>query len=664
MKNLFKVTLNIFFLLSAPAFSKTSFTSDDIFDLPLEELMQHQISSVTKKLQPIEDTPAAAYVITAQDIQRAGVTSIAEALRLAPGVEVAAIDNSKWAVSIRGFNSRLSDKLLVLLDGHSVQPPLYPGTVWESFDIPLELIERIDILRGAGAAFWGKNAVNGVVNIITKSAHDSVGGKVNIVVGTTQKLIATGRYGWTIDDLTSFSINAYSRKAEGSRPARSVSEIDDNWESRRLDLRLDKELANGRALIQAGIFSTQNGGEVISADFSGGVSTILDDAKSHGVHLQAMLEHETGDSLHTFQFFIEQMTTDFQTYKDTRKAIDLEYQQQVELFQIHDFTWGAGYRLWSDGNEASPYVSIDGGVKTSALASLFFQDDISLFDDDVILTLGARVEKKRERDHEFQPNIRLLWTPDDENSLWAAVSRVKRIPTRGEEDGRVSLQTGSIATFGLSVIKEVNSLKSEELEALDFGWRRQWSPSFSTDLAGFIYNYNDLRSTGIPVPAGFPPTHLAIMISNMTKAHNTGVELSSEWLPRHDWQFKLNYSWINTHFTNLDPLGAQASAFSNTSPKNQISLQASHQFNHKLEWSSFLRYTDNIRISAPANKFNIPSYINLNMRLNYKVNEQFSFSIIGKNILNASHQEFINDTYTMPLSEIDRSIYLKLDWSF
>ena len=667
MKNIFKVTLNIFFLLSSPVFSKTSsLTSDDIFGLPLEELMQHQISSVTKKLQAIEDTPAAAYIITAQDIQRAGATSIADALRLAPGVEVGAIDNSKWAVSIRGFNSRLADKLLVLVDGHSIQPPLYPGTVWESFDLPLDLIERIEVLRGAGAAFWGKNAVNGVVNIITKSSHDTVGGEVSLVVGTAQKLISTGSYGWALDSLTSFRVNAYSRRADGSRPARSVSAVDDNWESQRLDLRLDKELANGRALIQAGIFSAQSGGEVLSATFSGGgLDVISEDSKSHGVHLQAMIEHETDNSLHTFQVFIEQMTTDFQTFKDNRKTIDFEYQQQVELFEIHDLTWGTGYRLWKDGNLPSPYVKIDGGIKTSYLANIFFQDDISLFEDEVVLTLGARIEKKQNRDHEFQPNIRLLWTPDNDNSLWAAVSRVKRIPTRGEEDAMVAIRPPSIATFGLAVIKDVSPLKSEELEALDFGWRRQWTPLLSTDLTGFIYNYHDLRSSGILTPAGFPPTHLSLVLTNDTRAHNTGVELSSEWRPRHDWQFKLNYSWISTKFTKSNPL-TSTSEFSEASPKNQISLQASHQFNRKLEWSSFLRYTDNITVTSPGllNGYQIPSYISLNMRLNYKVSEQFNISIVGKDLLESSHQEFINDTYAIPVSDIDRSVYLKLDWSF
>ncbi len=346
--------------------------SDSILQMPLEELLQQQVSSITKKLQKVGDVAAATYVITSKDIAQSGATNIPEALRLAPGVNVAAINNNRWAVSIRGFNSRATDKLLVLVDGRTIYPAFFPGTIWENNEIPLNLIERIEIMRGPAASIWGNNAVNGVINIITKSAHDTVGAQINLKAGTEQHLLATGSYGWVLDDDTSFRVHAYSRNTDDSK-AIFDSDSADSWQSQNLGFRLDKELSQGRLLVQGGAFKTHISDRIIAPRFDSAVDILTDPRKSDGAHLQVMWEqHSASETISTLQGFIEYIDSDFGLAITKRKTMDLEYQQQLKLFSQHDLIWGAGFRLWSDKAESTPYMQMETAQKTSNLVSFFY----------------------------------------------------------------------------------------------------------------------------------------------------------------------------------------------------------------------------------------------------------------------------------------------------
>jgi len=639
---------------------------DDLFQRPLEDLMQQQVSTLTKKLQKVEDTSAAAYIISAQDIARSGATSLPEVLKLAPGVNVAAINNNRWAVSIRGFNSRLSNKLLVLLDGRTIYPSLFPGTVWENNDIPLELIERVEILRGSAAAAWGNNAVNGVINIITKSSHDMIGGQIGVVVGTEQQASGTAIHSWALDENTSFRVHAYGRKTDKSERV-SGGSAPDGWESQNIGFRLDRELNQGRILLQGGAFSSLVEDEIIAPRFDGGIDVLTNDRKNDSAHLQLMWEHFSSNGIsHTFQWFTEFSNGNVAGGEHRRKTLDLEYQQQRTVGNKHDFIWGLGYRLWNDGGPESPYARLISNYKTSHLASIFAQDDISLIPEKLVLSVGARLEQRSDIDKEFQPNVRLLWMPNRLNSLWVAATRAARMTVRSEREAIITLAPPSIETSMLPVVNINNEdLQSEIIKSVDFGWRRQWKSSLSTDLAGFIYHYDNLRSTQLSIPTSFPPTSIPLLVGNGINAQSYGAELSVDWEPRDDWQFTLNYSWLQIESSKDDPAILDATP-DDSSPTNTILLHASHQFNQKVEWSGLLRYVDDVDIVSPVfgfgSAYHIPSYTTLDLKLKYQLDPNLSISVVGQNLLQSSHKEFIDDLSITPATEIQRGVYLKLDW--
>jgi len=639
---------------------------DDLFQLPLEDLMQQQVSTLTKKLQKVDDTSAAAYIISSQDIARSGATSLPEVLRLAPGVNVAAINNNRWAVSIRGFNSRLSNKLLVLLDGRTIYPSLFPGTVWESNDIPLDLIERVEILRGSAAAAWGNNAVNGVINIISKSSHDMIGGQLGVVVGTEQQASGTAIHSWALDENTSFRVHAYGQKT-GKSERVSGGSAPDGWESQNIGFRLDKELNQGRILLQGGAFSSLVEDEITAPRFDGGIDVLTNDRKNESAHLQLMWEHFSPNGMsHTFQAFTEFSKEDFGGGEHQRKTLDLEYQQQLTVGNKHDLIWGLGYRLWNDGGPGSPYAILISNYKTSHLASVFAQDDISLIPEKLVLSVGARLEQRSDIDKEFQPNIRLLWMPDKLNSLWVAATRSARMTARAERESTITLLPPSIETLMLPVVSVSNeNLQSEIIKSVDFGWRSQWTSSLSTDLAGFIYDYDNLRSIQLSMPTSFPPTSIPLIVGNGINAQSYGAELSVDWEPRDDWQFTLNYSWLHVESSKEDPTILDATP-DDSSPTNTISLHASHQFNQKFEWSGSWRYVDDVDVVSPAfgfgGAYHVPSYTTLDLKLKYQLDPNVSLSVVGQNLLQSSHKEFIDDLSITPAAEIQRGVYLKIDW--
>ena len=640
--------------------------NDSVFQMPLEELMQQQVSSITKKLQKVDDVAAATYVITAEDITQSGATNIPEALRLAPGINVAAINNNRWAVSIRGFNSRATDKLLVLIDGRTLYPAFFPGTIWENNEIPLELIERIEIMRGPAVSLWGNNAVNGVINIITKSAHDTVGTNIRLKTGSEQRLLANGSFGWIVDDQTSIRLHAYSRNTDDSK-AVFDSKSADSWQSQNIGFRFDKELSRGRVLVQGGAFNTHVDDRIIAPRFDGAVDILTGGRKSDSAHMQAMWEqHSDEGTIHTLQGFVEYVSSDLGLGISKRKTVDIEYQQQLKLLARHDLIWGTGFRLWNDQAESTPYMQMSESKKTSHLASFFIQDDISLIPDALVLTLGSRVEQRTDIDTAFSPNIRLLWTPNKENSLWVAASKAVRQPTRAESDTKLVIAPASSATSFLPVIKESNQpLKSEQLQAFDFGWRRQWKPSLTTDLAGFIYDYDDLRSTHTVAPTSSPPTFIPLIVSNALNVRNYGAELSTKWEPSRDWQFTFNYSWKKTK-ADYDGAGL-FTPFVDSTPKNSLSLQFYHQINASWKLSGLFRYVDNIDVLSPlrdnGNAYHVPSYSTLDLKVNYQLSPNINFSITGKNLLESSHKEFIDDLFSSPAAEIQRSIYVGLEWN-
>jgi len=601
-------------------------------------------------------------VITADDIRRSGATSLPEVLRLAPGVQVSAISNNKWSVTIRGFSGRFSNKLLVLVDGRSIYSPLFSGVQWEYNDLPLENVERIEVIRGPGGSLWGANAVNGVINITTRSAHDTQGGLLSGGLGTEQRAFGTARYGWALDDQSSLQLYAKAKDVDPSRTLAGATGPDD-WQSQLGGFRMDRTLESGHFMLQGSLYDSRPGDEVTATTLTGTTQLLRTGNAASGGHLLARWEHtDANGKLHALQGYLEHSALEVSgAGKEDRDTLNLEYQQQLRLGESHEIVWGLGYLLSRDVIPATATTVFTPASRTIDLPSVFVQDEITLVPERWFLTLGSRFEHNDFSGFEIQPNLRLLFTPDRNDSLWAAVSRAVRTPSRGEAD--------SLAALGMQgplVVRAVGNpeMDAEKLAALDLGWRRQWSPKVSSDLAGFFYRYNDLRASLLsPNFFVLPPT-LDLLTTNAIEADVFGLELSVDWRVRADWHLQAHYAWIKLDPDALDPTRYLPLNFPDETPTQQFSLLSSLDLTAKLRWDVWLRHTSKLKVSGITRSYDIPAYTALDMGLAWKPVDSLEISLVGQNLLDPSHMEFIDQQIPATPVEIERGVYLKLAWMF
>ena len=587
----------------------------DVFALNLEELMQIVVTSVSKKEQTLAKTAAAAYVIQADDIRRSGASNIPEALRLAPGVQVSALGNNKWAVSIRGQADQYSNKLLVLVDGRSVYSPLFSGVQWEALDVPLENIARIEVIRGPGASIWGANAVNGVINIITKSAFDTVGARVAIAAGSELRGYGFARYGWSPGPDSAAQIYVKAHDYGASLPVEGGDGVDD-WRNRSAGFKLENLLESGPLKVQGGVYQSLAGSELTQVSAPPTNTLVQSTQQISGGHLMARWENQRGQDLQqSLQASLDHLDFDHAILKERRTTLDLEYQNEMAMGTDHDLIWGLGYQFSSDHIDGSPMVMVDDPDRNTALYSAYVQDEISLQPERWRLSLGARLEHNDYTGLALQPNLRLLWTPDDSNSTWLSLARAIRTPSRMERGAAIYLQadpTGMPPFVPPSVLQLVSKqMGNEQLDALDLGWRYRLNATASLDLSAFYYQYEKLRGTALTPPTLVsPPGYLLVQTQgdNANSAITHGLEASFDWQPQQGWRMQANYSWLNSNVHTADLAGQLTSDYTDTSPTHQVSLRSSLDLSAALRWDAWLRYVSRI------DKYAIPQFTTLDMR--------------------------------------------------
>jgi iron complex outermembrane recepter protein len=663
----------LFVLVSSPngfAAQPSASNIDSMLNLSLEELMQITVTSASKKEQSLAETAAAVFVINADDIRRSGATNVPEALRLAPGVQVAAYGQNRWAVSIRGFNSRFSNKLLVLVDGRAIYDTSFSGVYWEHNDIPLSNIERIEVIRGPGGSLWGANAVNGIINIITYSAKDTQGGLLSVAAGDEVHGIGLARYGWKLDDETYLRLHAQAKSIDSGQ-AVTGGDGPDYWKNQQAGFRLDAT-RNGDKLSLQGSISDYKAGDRIttivpSLPFTPSTTTLNTDGAGQMAHLLGRWERPTDTGSHSLQAFIDHGDTDLGPARYKHDTFDLEYQQQITR-EKHDIVWGLGYRYTKDQIYTTPYLYFSDSGKSFSLYSAFIQDEITLVPNRWHLTLGARLEHNDFTGVEVQPNIRLLWTPSTQDSLWAALSRAVRTPSRGERASTVFVRERidpppafipAMATVGS------NDMNSEKLVALDLGWRRQWSATLTSEVAAFYYRHSDLRGavpgTAPLFDAAFNP-YMPLYLSNALGADSYGIEASLDWLPLTNWRLQANVSLFDIKARDATTV-TTADEFIGATPYHQVSVRSSLDITPKLQWDVWLRHTGKVNGgSSPLD--DISAYSSLDMRLAWKAQHDLEVSLVGQNLLNSSHQEFISTHLLSVPIKIERGVYLKADWKF
>jgi len=617
-----------------------------LLSMDFDQLMDMEVTSVAKKPQRLADAPAAVQVITAEDIRRSGATSIPEALRLAPGVHVAHIDGNKWAVGIRGMNARWAGQLLVLMDGRTLYSPLYSGVYWENQDTLLEDIERIEVVRGPGGTLWGANAVNGVINIITKSAADTQGTLAYGRVGSLEQGGAL-RHGVQIGDHAHLRayLKWYERDDFRTPDGDDAHDGSTAW---RGGFRLDGEANSAAYTLQGDLYDGELQQTAVTTSPLNPVEPnplVAETADWRGFNLLGRWRQTTDTGEWRLQAYFDRAQRRETVLEQRVDTWDIEFQHRLRPFDNHDVVWGAGYRrvsdrLYGDGNT----LVFDPAERSDDLYNVFVQDEIRLHPD-WRLTLGAKFENNPVSGMEPQPSTRLLWQPNDNQSLWAAWSRAVRTPSRADRDIHLNL-TG----FPLVSIHGSEDFDTERMDAYELGFRHQPSAAFGYDLSAFYYDYGNLRSTEPDFPFAFPVFNNRF--DNLTQANSHGAEISAFWQVRDDWRLKAGYAWLNLDAKLKAGSGdtQTVAAFERSGPRHQAQLQSQHRLRPDLELDALLYYVDEIG--------DVDAYLRLDLRMAWRPMDGLELSLAGRNLLDARHPE-IEGQDTLA-SETPRSVYAQL----
>jgi len=635
-------------------------SEQELSELSLEDLMKVEITSVSRSEQTLMDTPAAVTVIRGEDIRRRGATSIPEALRFVPGIYVARLNSNKWIVGSRGFADLYSNKLLVLIDGRSVYSPLFSGVFWTAQDVDLEDVDRIEVIRGPGATVWGANAVNGVINIITKKAKDTQGGRVTAGGGTQERAFGSARWGGKVNDDLAYRVYA---KAFSRGPGKG---IDDDWNGSQGGFRFDWTPRTSDALtFQGDYYSMLADGIQTLYSTTAPFAQVSDDSSRYeGGNLLARWEHEFGpESKLRAQFYYDHTELRIPAIRELRDTLDFDVQHHVAAFWNQKITWGLGYRWSASHLTNTPTAMFRDTDKVTGIASSFLQDEIPLADE-LKLTLGSKFEYNNYTGFEIEPGLRLSWRPHANHSVWAAVSRAVRTPSQADDDLATANQalqpTAPLPT--LFQVRGSHDFDSEVMTATELGYRVQPHDALTLDLAVFYNHYDRLRSTeaGAPDPFSVPGVVLLpTTLDNLQKGHTYGLELAAAWQPLEGVRLQGGYTFLQM---NLDLKSGSTDLGSTRSEKNdarhQGFLRASVDLIQDVQFDLMGRAVSRLEHLA------VGGYAEMDARIGWKILPTLEAALVGQNLLHVSHFETSDSPLSDRASQVPRGVYASLTWKF
>ena len=642
-------------LFLSPACAPAATPTSDLMDLSLEALMDIEVTSVAKKPQKKSEAAAAVFVITHDDLNRWGVTNIPDALRRVPGLQVARIDANKWAITARGFNSRFANKLLVLIDGRTVYTPLFAGVYWESNLVMLEDVERIEVIRGPGGTLWGANAVNGVINIITKSAAATQGTLVSAGAGNELERLVNVRYGAT--DRTGGHYRVYAMSRSDDRGFARGGAHDD-YEIAQTGFRRDWGDGDRNTHILQGDYYEGTGGQELTIATS--PTPLIDDARLKGGNLHYRWRHDrNARSSYTFSAYYDYVGRDGAALYEDRHTLDLEFQQHFALDGRHDIVWGLNYRSISDDTRATQIFSLLPDDRRVDLFAGFVQDEISLFDDRAKLTIGTKLEHNDFTGFELQPNIRLVWQTEAGDTLWGAVSRAVRTPARGEHDVVLTVLPPPVPP-GLPplTINGIDSFDSEELRAFEIGYRSTLADNITLDMAAFYNRYDELRTVEV---VSMPPGPFTAVFDNNMEGRTKGLEIDARWKARPWLSFNANYTWLDTDLDLVNgSQDTQSLGSEDASPEHSANLWVAADLDNRISIDSGVRYVGSLQNPGFPET---DAYLAFDMRVAWTPKPGLELSLTGQNLFDSHHPEFNPDFIISTPTEVERSIYGKVSWT-
>lgn len=608
-------------VMAVPAHAGDPDTDINIKETSIEQLMQINVTTVSRQGDEWQTTPAAVFVLTRDDLQRAQVTNIPDALRLVPGVEVARLDANKWAVSIRGFNSRTANKLLVMIDGQSIYDPLFGGVFWESRSEAFDNIERIEVVRGPGGTLWGANAVNGVINVITRNAADTRGSFVEVGAGSEEGL-ASVRQGWQV------APNASARVyAAGSTRATGYSALPPQDDARlaRGGFRMDWS--------SGGTDKFMLKGDVFDGTFGERLSAIsAQDVGQTGSSLVARWTRDRDDGSQTMmQVWYDRFALDNLNLGEDRDTYDIELQHAWRAGDTHRFVVGTGYRRTRDEIRNGPILGLVPDSRADSLTSAFVHDEMTLPARTVRVQLGVKVEHNDYSGAEWQPSARVAWVPDPDRTAWAAVSRAVRSPSRLESDiVAPPFLTGN------------QGFRAEQVDAYELGYRQRVSPQVWVDVATFYNVYRDLLSIE------------GTVVDNKLGGTAVGVEIATRWQANAQWRFDLAYAYLGLNIRADDDSIDTTSAprIEGGNPRHQLSWRSSWNPRAGLRIDADLRYVSELEALA------VPSYLTADIGMTWRMLKGLDLRLSGRDLFDSHHPEQAGVATT----EVQRSVLLALRW--
>jgi iron complex outermembrane receptor protein len=622
--------------------------------MSMEELMDIEVTSVSRHAEKLLDAASAIQVITSNDIRRSGASSLPEALRLADNLNVAQKNPHDWGISARGFNTELANKLLVMIDGRTVYTPLFSGVFWHLQDYLLEDVDRIEVISGPGGALWGANAVNGVINVTTKSAKDTPGGFAEAGVGNELEQFGALRYGGTLAPKVYYRVyaTAFERDNGVFRDGATASNA---WKMQRGGFRVDAErgeqttmtlqgdLYGGREKVATGGEMEVSGGNVL-----GRWSRRWSDDTDVRVQVYFDRTHLEDPMPKSAFAPAGMLTDDLDTY-------DVDFQNGFRLGERNRVVWGLGFRRTKDTVVNAPATGFRPNRLTQDLFSGFVQDRLSLTKT-LSVTLGTKVEHNDYTGRETEPSGRVQWNFAENQMAWAAVSRAVRTPSRIDRD--FFQPTNLPAGLPQNLIMGSPSFVSETVVAYEAGYRTQIGKHASA-AASFFYNrYDHVRSTGTTLP-----TILPLVFQNNLEGETHGVELSATWQVTDHWRLRGGATLLREHLRVKPGKTDINKALNETAdPEQQFSLRSSLDLAKGVEFDAGFRWVDELRINDSTVPGTVPSYAELDARLGWQISPALELSLVGQNLLHDHHAEFGRPLPTR--EEIQRSFYVKATWRF